>query len=126
RDSTPERNHFEKLAHFRWRQELLRLRGKRRVSPDGFRRCFAQELRDAEVHQKLRLVRVTEDAQAGIDPGSRDRRKVHVRGDVLQTGQHEWIVVRVMPVMTHERPATALRMIVLASGKAIVDEQKNA
>ncbi|MNC85555.1 hypothetical protein D3C83_11630 [compost metagenome] len=46
-------------------------------------------------------------------------------GDVLQSGQKERVVVRMMPVMAHQRAARALRVVVLAPREPVVDEERD-
>src|SRR6185295_2904971 len=56
----------------------------------------------------------------------RQRAEVDVRGDVLQARQVERIAVHVVTVVAGERAHGALRVIVLARRKAVVDDQQRA
>src|SRR5450759_2210126 len=49
-----------------------------------------------------------------------------MRSDVLQAGQKERIIMRMVAVVAHQRAIAALRMIELARAEAVVDEQHRA
>lgn len=49
-----------------------------------------------------------------------------MRGDVLQPRQPERIVVRVLAVVAHQRAVGAVRVVVLAGRKAVVEQQQQA
>ena len=49
-----------------------------------------------------------------------------MRGDVLQAGQEERVVVRMVAIVAHQRAAAALRVVELARAETVVDEQQRA
>ena len=62
----------------------------------------------------------------GINTGLGNGGKVDMRRDVLQSRQEKRIVVNMMPIVTHQRPAAALWVIVLGARKAVIDQQQRA
>ena len=125
-DALAQRDDLEELAHFRGRDELLRLRGERRVGRHVLGRGLREQRGEAAVHQELRLVRVAQQVHARFPPGLRDRREVDVAGDVLQAREEERIVVRAMAVVAHQRALGALRVVELAPREAVVEEECRA
>ncbi len=61
-----------------------------------------------------------------IDRAFRDGGEVDMGGDVLQANQKEGIIVRVVAVVAHQGAGVALRMVILARAKAVIDEQHGA
>src|SRR3546814_15381532 len=52
--------------------------------------------------------------------------KVYVRGDVLQACVYQWLAVGMMAEVAHQGAFVALRMVVLALRKTVVDQQGGA
>src|SRR4051812_35435295 len=118
--------HLEKLAHFRWREQLLRLRGDRRIAQGVLGIRLPQPLGDATVDEKLRLRREAEPRGAPAASRVCERAEIDMRGDVLFARPREWIGVCAVLVVAHERAARALRVVVLARRKTIVDDEDRA
>src|SRR4051794_23880229 len=74
----------------------------------------------------MRLRGIAKQLEPRVDARERDGGEVHVTGDVLQSGSKEWVVVRTVAIVAHERPAVALWMVILAAAEAVVDEQQCA
>src|SRR3954467_218823 len=121
-----DRQHLEKLALLRGREQLLRLGGDPRAVQRvlGIRLC--QHARDAAVDEELRLRREAEHLGAARPSGVRERAEVDMRGDVLVARPGERIGVRAVLVVAYEGAARALRVVVLARRKAIVNDEDRA
>src|SRR6476659_7834550 len=120
-DATAYGEDLEKLAHLGGRKQLLRFRGERRVMQRVLDVRLAEHVRDAAVHQELRLRGIAEHFEPGVHRSAGKRREIDVRGDVLLPGMREHVGVRAMAVMAHEGAGRALRMEILAARKAIVE-----
>ncbi len=55
-----------------------------------------------------------------------ERAEIDVCGDVLKTREAQRIGVGIVAVVAHQSAASALRMIIFARGKAVVDQQRGA
>src|SRR5688572_18933955 len=118
--------HLEELAHFGRRKQLLRLGSERCIVQRVLHIRLRKHIGDAAVHQELRLRGVAEHLEPRVHGGARKRGEVDVRRDVLLSRACEDIGVRAMPVMAHERSRRALRVIVLAARKAVIDDENDA
>src|SRR5260363_398724 len=87
---------------------------------------FSQRVGDAAIDQKARLRGIAKQFRTCCQRRVRNAGKINVRGDVLQPWSEKGIGMRVMPVMAHQRPLAALRMVVLAPRKTIVQQQCRA
>ena len=72
----------------------------------------------------MRLRGIAQQVCAVVYGAFGDGGKVHMRGDVLQSGQKERIIMGIVAVVAHQGARIALRMIVLVCAKAVVDEQQ--
>jgi len=121
----PQRDDLEQLAHLGGREQPVRLAGKREVFVRTGRHP-RQHVGDAAVDQELRLAGEAGELQPGFGSGARDGAEIDVAGDVLQPRMQERIVVRPVAVVAHQRARVALRVIVLARRKAVIDQQHHA
>src|SRR3546814_5303336 len=64
--------------------------------------------------------------KAAFKRGVRHGGKVYVRGDVLQACVYQWLAVGMMAEVAHQGAFVALRMVVLALRKTVVDQQGGA
>jgi hypothetical protein len=74
------------------------------------------------VEQKVCLRGVAAYREAGTDRRFGHRSEIDMRRDVLQTGPEQRIVMCPVPVMTQQRTAGALRMVILATWISVISE----
>ena len=67
--------------------------------------------------------RVAENAQPRFGGDVGERAEVDMRSDVFAAGVVEHVGVRAMTVMAHQRAACALRVVVLATREAVIDDE---
>jgi hypothetical protein len=82
-----------------------------------WQRGRGQQLRQAAVEQEVRLRGVAQHVEPGILRGQRDGAEVDVRGDVLQPTSASGSASARWPRWHISVPPTALRVVVLGSGK---------
>src|SRR5262245_49658715 len=101
-----------------------------RRGPHVIARCrfadFRERVENAAAHQERGLRGETGYHKAGALSCSRHRGKIDVRRDIGETRPDEGIAMAALPVMTHQRSPAALWVIVLGSGKSVIDEQRGA
>ena len=124
-DAAANGDDLEQLAHFLRQQQPVGGAGSAHIV-GRVGRLAAKQVEDAAVEQELALARVAEQVETAGVGGRDDGGEIDVRRDILQAGQMERVGVRVMPVVAHQRAATALRMVELVAREAIVDQQQRA
>src|SRR3989304_5791981 len=72
----------------------------------------------------MRLRGVAQQMRPTVDGALGDGGEIDMRRDVLQARQEEWIIMRMVAVVAHQGALRALRMIILARAKTIIDEQQ--
>src|SRR5258706_2981593 len=124
--AAPHGEDLEQLAHLGGREQLVRLRGERRVVQRIFDVGLAEHVGDAAIDEELRLRSVAEHVEPGRARRFGERRKVDVRREVLGARPLEHVAMRLVAVVAHQRARRALRMVVLVPRKAIVDHEDRA
>ena len=84
-----------------------------------------QHLEDARVQQELRHWHVSA-LESCLGSHLGECIEIDVRRDVLQTGPHEWLITRAVPMVAAQRALIALRVVVGGFVEAIVDEHQRA
>ena len=85
-----------------------------------------QSIDDAAIDQEPRLRRIARERHVSGNAGMRDGAEVDMRRQIRKPWQEEWIVHRAMTIMRHQCAAVALRMVILACWKSVVDNQERA
>ena len=85
-----------------------------------------ERIEDAAIDQEARLRRIARERHASGDAGMRDGAEVDMRCQIGKSWQEEWIVHGAMTIMRHHCAAVALRMVILACRKSVVENQKRS